>query len=124
MRMIHKTVKSSKRLIFSFLIVFFMFDLHIAYAADPVATIISPQDNAVFLKSETINLTGSGTDIEDGNLSGPQLVWISNTDGPLGIGENISVFLSSGAHVITLRAIDSSDNAGTDIINIMIQGDK
>ncbi len=55
-------------------------------------------------------LTGTGTDMEDGSLTGASLSWYSDRDGKLGTGEELNVAaddLSEGRHVFWLEAVDS-----------------
>jgi len=85
----------------------------------PVVEIISPSDHSVFSGVSTIIFEGTGTDIEDGTLSGASLVWASDIDGTKGYGEIISTELSAIAmHTITLTAIDSSGATNSDFIKV------
>ncbi|MEP6779421.1 MAG: S8 family serine peptidase, partial [Gemmatimonadaceae bacterium] len=59
-------------------------------------------------KGQIVTLTGTGTDAEDGTLSGASLVWESNRDGTLGTGTSISTStLAVGDHAIYLYVTDS-----------------
>ena len=74
----------------------------------PTAIISSPADNSSFYESANITFAGSGTDAEDGILSGASLVWTSNLDGSIGSGSPLTLnTLSAGTHSITLTATDS-----------------
>ncbi len=89
----------------------------------PVATIISPSNGSQFDLGATVNFTGSATDLQDGDLTGNDLEWISNVDGSLGYGENLSISdLTQGPHSITLIATDSDDYTGEDDVSINIIG--
>lgn len=76
----------------------------------PVALIISPTEGQSFTERDSVDFTGSGTDSEDGVLTGPSLVWVSDKDGQLGTGTSFSKDdLSVNTHVVTLT---TTDNAG------------
>jgi hypothetical protein len=75
----------------------------------PQVSITGPASGAFFFKDSTVTLTGTGTDPEDGPLTGTKLAWSSSLDGALGTGSPLSVAtLSIGQHTITLRATDDS----------------
>ena len=76
-------------------------------------------------------LSGTGTDTEDGNLSGKNLAWSSDIDGFLGTGESLVLktdnvqalgnkSMSDGTHVITLEAKDEWGQSGIDSIVIQV----
>jgi hypothetical protein len=74
----------------------------------PMATISSPIDT-LFNEGENIVFSGTGTDVEDGQLNDGALVWTSSIDGPIGTGPTlITSVLSPGDHDITLTATDSN----------------
>ncbi len=73
----------------------------------PTATITSPPNGASYTTTQAILFQGSGTDPEDGTLSGASLVWTSNLSGQLSTGGSFSRTLPAGAHTITLTATDS-----------------
>ncbi|HSG07883.1 MAG TPA: IPT/TIG domain-containing protein, partial [Longimicrobiales bacterium] len=74
----------------------------------PTAAITAPANGSTFTQGDNITFTGTGTDPEDGALSGARLVWTSQLDGPIGTGTSFSTgLLSLGTHIITLRATDS-----------------
>lgn len=90
----------------------------------PTPTITSPSDGAAFLEGESIDFQGSGSDPEDGALSGGDLVWTSDVDGEIGSGETFSRSdLSSGDHTITLEATDSRNASTTTSVEITVEGD-
>ena len=86
----------------------------------PVASITSPANGSTFPSSGSVTFTGTGSDAEDGVLSGNSLVWSSSINGQIGIGAPLDASLSIGDHTITLRAKDSSGVSGTDSINISV----
>jgi len=73
----------------------------------PEVTIFSPLAGYQLDAATLITLSGSATDLEDGALNGAQLTWISDIDGVLGTGNQLTVELSSGNHFITLQVTDS-----------------
>jgi hypothetical protein len=73
----------------------------------PTTTITSPVNGATFAPGATITFTGSGTDHEDGTLTGASLVWTSSRDGQIGTGTSFTRNdLSLGVHNISLTATD------------------
>ena len=83
----------------------------------PTADISTPGDLSVFVVGDSIQFTGTGSDTEDGTLSGASLAWTSDIDGQIGTGASFnSMTLSAGTHQITLTATDTSgatDSAAT-----------
>lgn len=78
----------------------------------PSAAITSPTNGTSVVQGTSITFTGTGTDPEDGVLSGTSLTWTSNLSGALGTGTSVSLTsLALGTHTITLTAKDSK-NAG------------
>lgn len=86
----------------------------------PTAAITSPADGSVFDEDEIITFTGSGSDDEDGILTGDNLYWSSNKDGGLGSGTSLSAqVLTGGTHIITLTATDKNGGQGQASITIV-----
>ncbi|MFH1155844.1 MAG: choice-of-anchor U domain-containing protein [Pseudomonadota bacterium] len=78
----------------------------------PTVTINSvlplPPPSGIYVYGTAITFEGSGTDVEDGPLSGTSLVWTSSQGDPMGIGSSPTVStLTSGVHIIRLTATDS-----------------
>ena len=93
----------------------------IAANLPPTASITAPVDGSSVPQGTSVTFTGSGSDPEDGALSGASLVWTSNRDGQIGTGTTFSRSnLSVGQHVITLRATDAQGASGTATTNITI----
>jgi TonB family protein len=79
----------------------------------PTATIAGPAGGSSFPAGTPVTLVGTGTDPEDGELRDASLVWTSDLDGEIGIGQSVTTSgLSIGVHTITLTVADS--NGGTD----------
>jgi len=82
----------------------------------PVVAITAPvnQGNGAphtVFEATSVTFTGSGSDPEDGPLTGGSLVWTSNVDGQIGTGESFSTsVLSDGMHTVTLTGTDSDTN--------------
>ena len=85
------------------------------------ATILSPANGAVLQPGNPLFLEGVATDIDDGALIGPSLVW-SAAGGNLGFGELVPATLPSGPQTITLKATDRDGNTSTKSVNVMIAG--
>ncbi|MEP6732748.1 MAG: PKD domain-containing protein [bacterium] len=80
----------------------------------PTATASSPSINATYVQGASVPFAGTGSDPEDGTLSGSSLTWVSSMDGPIGTGVSFSKSnLSIGSHVITLTATDAGGAQGT-----------
>jgi hypothetical protein len=89
----------------------------------PSARILSPSDGAVASQSSAITLDGSGSDAEDGSLSGPALTWRTASGDSLGIGETLDVSaanFSIGTHTVELVATDSVGAADTASVSIQV----
>jgi hypothetical protein len=87
----------------------------------PTASITSPADNSEFETGESVSFQGSGTDPEDGPLTGGSLVWESTLDDQIGTGESFARSdLSNGTHTIRLIATDALGKADTATVSITI----
>ena len=87
----------------------------------PVASITSPSNTQNINVGTHLNFLGTGTDAEDGNLTGASLQWSSNRDGNLGTGVAVNnVGLSAGAHVITLVVTDSDGGSASDTLVVNV----
>lgn len=87
----------------------------------PTVTVDSPADRFVATGAQSIPLTATAVDVEDGSLSG-SVVWSSDLDGQLGTGSSLvqrADLLRVGTHRITATVTDSagaSARAGVTII--------
>ena len=87
----------------------------------PIAQITSPLADSEYNVGDNVIFEGSGTDAEDGNLTGASLVWTSSIDGELGTGALFVLDnLSEGDHAITLTATDSQGATDSDLIQMTI----
>ncbi len=95
--------------------------VNVAANTAPVAAITSPAGGASFTQGSSITFTGSGTDPEQGALSGASLVWTSDLDGQIGTGTTFATTaLTAGAHTVTLSATDGGGLSGTAMITVTI----
>ena len=87
----------------------------------PTAAITAPANNASVVQGASVAFAGTGSDPEDGALTGASLVWTSSINGPIGTGTGFSTStLSVGTHTITLTATDSKGATGTATITITV----
>ncbi len=85
----------------------------------PVVSIVTPQDNSNYNLGDTITLTATATDTEEGKLTDSSLVWSSDIDGQIGTGTTITISnLSENRHVISLIATDQTLKSDTVQITI------
>lgn len=90
-------------------------------AQDPVAQINHPGDMECRHPGNAFDCSGTGTDPQDGMLSGAALVWTNDVEGPLGTGSPIMFTpMVVGSQIITLTVTDSDGNVGTDQVTLMI----
>lgn len=76
----------------------------------PTATITSPLNNSSHFYGNIITFTGTGTDPQDGALSGASLVWTSSLQGNIGTGNTFTLTnLVAGTHTIRLTVTDSDN---------------
>ncbi|MFV9503361.1 MAG: PKD domain-containing protein [Oscillochloridaceae bacterium umkhey_bin13] len=75
----------------------------------PEVTFIGPEDGAVFFPTQPVVLEATAYDLEDGELEGEAITWMSDRpDGNLGSGNVLNTSsLSTGVHQITVTATDS-----------------
>ena len=89
---------------------------------DPVAQINHPGDGETRPVAVEIPFIGLADDPQDGMLPPAQLVWTSDLEGPIGVGDNFNAPLTMvGMHTITLTATDSDNNQGSASIVLNIQ---
>ena len=88
----------------------------------PSALIQSPAHGKTFVYGTGILFNGTGTDPEDGSLTGSSLVWRSDIDGQIGTDASFQYSaLSLGSHTITLTATDSAGESASAAVSIIIQ---
>ncbi len=80
----------------------------------PTASISSPNPGSTAFSGDPVTFQGSAIDPESGTLSGSALTWQSSLDGTLGTGFSLTTSdLSTGAHTITLVAMDPAGGSGS-----------
>ena len=88
----------------------------------PVAQINHPGDGEDRPVNVDIPFIGLANDPQDGMIPANKLVWTSDIEGQIGIGDNFNAPLTMvGKHTITLTATDIDGNEGTDSIVLNIQ---
>ncbi len=88
----------------------------------PTINITSPASGTNVEAGNAVNITGSASDEESGNLSG-SIAWTSNLDGGLGTGASINPVLSIGTHTITASVSDGNTSVD-DTITIVVNADQ
>ncbi len=89
----------------------------------PNVSIATPTEGGLLPPEQALYLDGSAFDPEDGSLSDAALSWWSDRDGLLGRGAPLilpGLTLSSGWHIITLRAADSDGQIGLARVNVFV----
>jgi len=77
----------------------------------PEIRVTSPPADSLFSGRQVIRFAAVAQDREDGSVTGTNLVWTSDLDGPLGTGEVLhreAADLSRGTHRITVTATDAA----------------
>lgn len=92
--------------------------------APPEVSVASLVDGERFWGSQPLRLEADAEDREDGVLGGASLQWVSSLDGPIGVGEAITIdalSLSEGDHVLSVIATDSGGATASDALQVHIQ---
>ena len=88
----------------------------------PVVSIVTPEDNTIYFAGDTVIFTATAIDPEDGELTDSSLIWVSDFNGQIGIGNTINInSLIVNTHKIILTATDSNGDVGVDTIMVTIQ---
>ena len=83
---------------------------------------ISYPEDGEEVSSKWLSLVGYGYDPEDGQLEGDSLVWNSDVDGSLGMGEQlVGLALSVGEHQLTLTATDSDGRKESATVRVVVE---
>lgn len=85
----------------------------------PSVTVDQPEDSAAFDSNETILLSATATDAEDGTIS-ENIIWSSDLDGSLGTGAALSTTLSVGVHILTASITDSGGSSANDSVTVTV----
>lgn len=90
----------------------------------PIPLILTPADGLRIQYGQLVNFSGAALDWQDGGVTGDDLVWSSDLDGVLGMGEQISTqSLRVGTHTITLRATNSRGSSASASITVVVHDD-
>ena len=91
----------------------------------PTVTITAPADGTSVTEGDTVNFTGTATDVEDDDTTlTAALSWTSSIDGAIGSGGSPSSnTLSVGTHTITASVTDSGGNPDSDSISLTVNPD-
>lgn len=93
-------------------------------SAAPNVTIEAPSEQFSYQEGEAITFRGSANDPEDGPVPPGQLLWLSDVDGALGNGNEITVSnLSPTGHEVFLIAQDSDGVRGSASVGIVVRAD-
>jgi myo-inositol-hexaphosphate 3-phosphohydrolase len=94
--------------------------LRLQESSPPEVAITAPADGTAITPGDTLTLSATATDAEDGDLSFA-LVWRSDRDGALGTGTPLSTStLSQGAHLITAEVVDGAGLSGTATVSVLV----
>jgi hypothetical protein len=89
----------------------------------PEVAIANPLNDISVIKGATVELLGTATDTEDGNIAA-SATWTSSLDGDLGTGSFVSTTnLSYGRHVITFSVSDSDGDSASASVDVVVQSD-
>jgi hypothetical protein len=83
----------------------------------PTLSILAPTSGSTIPAGTAVQLRGSASDAEDGDL-GATISWSSSRDGALGTGAMRTVTLSTGTHTITATVRDSKQAAATKTVTV------
>ena len=99
-------------------------DLFIAKTASnlellPTITIQAPLASDRYLPNETIDFIASANDPQEGSISS-SIVWSSNRDGLLGVGDYLQAPLTKGYHEITAQVVGPFGTAVETIYDLVV----
>ncbi len=87
----------------------------------PTLNILSPEPAIQAVVHQTLNLEAQAYDVELGSAIGASIQWSSDLEGILGMGEQLSVALSTpGLHTITAYVEDGQGGMATDAVQITV----
>jgi hypothetical protein len=88
----------------------------------PSVEVFLPEDGATYQAGDSVSFLGSGTDPEDGTLSGlaGQLLWTSSVSGSLCTCTSFRSVLAVGSHTISLIATDTEGARDTARVTVTV----
>lgn len=90
----------------------------------PTVFIEEPFDDTTLTGAQSFRLRVRAHDAEDGDLTGPAIVWNSDHDGRLGTGDDLLLradSLSEGTHVLTATVTDSAGASTEASVNVHVK---
>jgi len=94
--------------------------LELRQPTDAQVTITAPASGGVVPFDLAVVMQATAADQEDGEL-GTALRWLSNIDGPLGVGPMVTRWLSPGVHTLTANVTDTDGNPGSAAVRLEVQ---
>jgi hypothetical protein len=85
----------------------------------PQLNLLSPLSGSLFMLHESVKLSATANDLEDGDIS-INIQWSSSLDGFLGAGGALKRILSLGEHTLTASITDSSGGTHTLTTQVII----
>ncbi|HDY87635.1 MAG TPA: hypothetical protein ENH82_05890 [bacterium] len=90
-------------------------------SAVPVANLTGPSDGTEVMQGYLLEMSGTATDDEDGELGDANITWASDLQGTLGQGATLDYRgFVIGKHVITMIATDSDGNTDKVQVNVTV----
>lgn len=86
----------------------------------PIAQVLSPEPDTIVGGSSTVFLRGEAFDPDTELLADSAFSWLSNRDGPLGVGRQLTTNLSEGIHTLTLQVTDPDGASATSNVTIAV----
>jgi hypothetical protein len=88
---------------------------------DPLVFIQHPAEGAIFYFGQPVSLRGIGYDPEDGTIPAGDLNWTVSGIGVVGSGKKLILTdLAVGSYTVTLSAMDSDGQVGSQTVNIEV----
>ncbi|NRA00967.1 MAG: metalloprotease [Myxococcales bacterium] len=87
--------------------------------APPSIIISSPLSGTSVPEGQLVNVAGSASDPEDGDLTA-SLTWTSSADGAIGSGGSFQALLSAGTHTLTAAVSDSVGVPASSSVNVNV----
>lgn len=90
----------------------------------PEVTIVQPASGATIFIGQSLGLEAVAYDVDGGSMEQDQVQWLSNLDGVLGNGAQLTTAsLRAGTHLITVRADDGQGGVATASVTVIVRDD-